>query len=229
VVIIVALAFLLGQEPGADQAKFAALAAEFDARERTLQLAASESSRAVAVIDWIRALFPLLDLISNLPPTGPHISWVKAREAQLAYDEIGGRWRIDDRVLDEAYKRHAKSAVADEIAWMIVKNGLSGECEGYVPCYAAGLDMLYGEYLRRHPRGAHRDEAFERISETLRIVLDDLLKRKDRDDFLSVPKDCVDLRQAALPLRAAIDGAAGGTVSEAWVLSNRLIGVCGPR
>ena len=223
--ILVVLALLFVPYQAGDEAKFARLAAEFDARDATLRRAASENSRAVAALDWIHALRAVADTASELPRDGAHMAWVNAHEAILAYDEIGGRWRIDDRVLKQIYERHAKSAVADELAWQIVRNGLSGECEGYVPCYAATLNMLYGEYLRRQPRGIHRDEAFERIEETLTIVVDDLLKRKERRDYLSLPEDCGDLQAGLRPLRAAVTGAGGGQRA-AIIMIDQLLALC---
>ena len=222
------MALLFGQEP-ADAAKFRALAAEFDARTATVQRAASDGSRAVAALDWLRALDAVLKAVPFERTAGPHEAWLKRYDDLIVYSEPAGQWLIGKDVFDRVYAEHATSAVADEIAWLAASNGLPGECEGYVPCYAASLNMLEGEYLRRQPAGAHRAQAFDRITEVLRIVFDDLLKRPDRNDFLSVPRDCKDLLQSAMPLRNAVDGAKDGTRTEALALSNRLISLCGNR
>ena len=227
-VIFLALALLFGQEP-ADAAKFRALAAEFDARTATVQRAASADSRAVALLDWLRALNDVLKAIPFERTAGPHEEWIRKHDALIIYSEPAGQWLIGKDVFDRVYAEHAKSAVADEIAWLAASNGLPGECEGYVPCYAGSLNMLEGEYLRRQPGGAHRAEAFARITEVMRIVLEDLLKRPDRNDFLSVPRDCPDLLQTAVPLRNAIGAARDGTKTEALALSNRLVSLCGNR
>jgi hypothetical protein len=225
VVIILALTVLLGQEPGAEQAKFAALAAQFDAREAAMRGATGTSGYAAATLEWMRALHNLLDVLGNLPPEGPHRNWIQSHDELLFYDEIGGRWRMGHLMLEETYERLSTTPVADEFAWLIVMNGLPGECEGYVPCYANGLDQIYGKYLRRHPRGAHRREAFDAIDDSLRNVVDDLLKRKERDEYLTVPRDCDDLLTGLRPLRAAVTGAGGGN-RDTITMIDQLIALC---
>ena len=219
---------LVGQIEGRDAATFARRAAELEARQATLSLAASEDSRAVAALDWLRALRGVLEAIPIARTDGPHQPWLKRHEDLLVYSEPAGQWLIGSDVIGEIYRRHAASAVADEIAWFAATNGLPGECEGYVPCYASILNTLDGEYLRRHPRGAHRAEAFDRLNEMLRIVVDDLLARPSRGDYLSVPADCGDLLASMRPLREAVAGAGGGK-SETMTLIDRLIAVCPAR
>ena len=92
---------------------------------------------------------------------------------------------------------------ADELAWQIVDNGLSGECEGYPPCYLSGIDLLEAEYLRRHPRGAHAAEAVERIrsSNTQSVAL---VRGSKRHEFFNPTTDCVDLLPPANAVRQAL-------------------------
>ena len=221
----VLLGLVIFQLAGRDPATFVRRAAEFDARTAALDRAAAGEGRAVAALEWLRALRTVLQAIPIERASGPHEAWLKTHDALVVYSEPAGEWLIGHDILDDIYEQHAASAAADEIAWLAVINRLPGECEGYVPCYAAGLNMLEGEYLRRHPRGAHRDEAFDQITESLRNVVDDLLKRPERGEYLTVPRDCDDLFNTARPLRAAVAGAAGAK-TEAMALIARLLAHC---
>lgn len=219
---------LFGQSPGGTAAIFNTRAAEFDARQKTLELAVARDAQALAALEWLRALKAVLEAIPFERATGPYESWIKAHENLIVYDEPGGRWLIGNDLIETMRDRYPDSPVSEDIAWLAVTNGLPGECEGYVPCYASKLNTLDGEYLRRHPRGAHRAQALAGIEEVLVIVLDDLLKRPDHADFLSVPRDCDDLLDGMRPLRAAVAGANGAN-TYAMTLIDRLIAQCPAR
>ncbi len=203
---------------------FAQRVAEFETREAQRK-SATGNARGAATLEWLRALRNVLQSIPNEPPAAAHQQWLQAHDELIVYSEPAGQWLIGYQMLLDLHTQHVRGPAADEIAWLTVINGIPGECEGYVPCYANGLNMLDGEYLRRHPRGAHRTDAFDRINESLRNVVDDLLKRKERDDYLSVPNDCADLLAGARPLRAAV-AAANGARTETMTLIGRLIAYC---
>ena len=74
----------------------------------------------------------------------------------MVYSEPAGEWLIVPDVIWKIHDQYRDAAVAEDIAWLAVQNGLPGECEGYVPCDAQGMNTLDGEYLRRYPRGAAR-------------------------------------------------------------------------
>ena len=190
-----------------------------------MERAPAGEAGAAAALQWLRALRAVLQSVPIERRAGPHEAWLKAHDELIVYSEPAGEWLISNNLIGGVHRQYAASAAADEIAWLAVINGLPGECEGYVPCYAAGLDQLAGEYLRLHPRGAHRTEAFDRINETLRIVVDDLLKRPDRVDYLAVPQDCGDLLNTAQPLKAAVLGA-NGKGTETIALLDRLLAQC---
>ena len=225
--IALALTLLVFQPGAPDGPSFAQRVAEFETREAQLKSTTGDA-RGAATLEWVRALRNVLQASPIEGPTPVQKGRLQSHDELIVYSEPAGQWLIGHQLLLDLHAQHAKSPAADEIAWLAVINGLPGECEGYVPCYAAGLNMLDGEYLRRHPRGAHRAEAFDRINESLRIAVDDLLKRKERDDYLSVPRDCADLLAGARPLRAAVAGA-NGARTETMVLVDRLIAYCPSR
>lgn len=225
-VVLLAVALVV-QMPGRDASTFVRRVAELElaAARKSFATSPDANANARATLAWLRALQNVLKAIPIERTSGPHQAWVKANEDLIVYSEPAGEWLIRHDLLFVVHADHAKSAVADEIAWLAVENGLPGECEGYIPCYASSLNTLEGDYLRAHPRGAHRLEAFDKIIESLRISLDDLLKRPDHADFLSVPRDCRDLLEGLSPLRAAVAGA-GGAGTEALRLVDRGIAVC---
>ncbi|HUQ89058.1 MAG TPA: hypothetical protein VM096_15980 [Vicinamibacterales bacterium] len=216
---------LAGQIEGRDAATFRMRVAQLDAAAATLKLARSEDSQAVASLQWLRALRDVLKSIPIERATGPHEQWLKTHDELVVYSEPSGEWLIRNDVIGDIHAKYATRPAADDIAWLAAVNGLPGECEGYVPCYASILNTLDGEYLRQHPRGAHRTEAFDRLNEMLRIVVDDLLRRPKREEFLAVPTDCGDLLASLQPLRAAVT-AANGAKTETMGLIDRLMAYC---
>ena len=226
IAVVIAL-MLASQMPGRDPSTFLRRVAELKLAEARKWDATSPdgNAKARATLAWLLALQNVLKAIPIERASGPHEAWVKANEDLIVYSEPAGQWLIRHDLLVVVHADHANSAVADEIAWLAVENGLPGECEGYIPCYASSLNTLEGGYLRAHPRGAHRREAFDRIAESLRISLDDLLKRPDHADFLLVPRDCGDLLEGLRPLRAAMVRA-GEDGTEALALVDRAIAVC---
>jgi hypothetical protein len=226
--MLLALFLLFGQIERRDAAMFLLRAAELDAREATLKLATSEDSRSVATLDWLRALRSVLKAIPFERANGPYEEWLKTHDDLIVYSEPSGEWLIRHDLIAGFHKRFARFPLGDELAWFAATNGLPGECEGYIPCYASILNTLYGEYLQQYPRGAHRDQALAGINETLVIVVDDLLKRPDRADFLKVPQDCGDLLASLRPLRVAVAGANAAN-AETMGLIDQLIAQCPAR
>src|SRR4030095_5747107 len=108
-----------------------------------------EDYRSVATLDWLRALRSVLKAIPIERATGPYEEWLKTHEDLIVYSEPSGEWLIRHDVIAGLHKRFAKFPLGDELAWFAATNGLPGECEGYVPCYASILNTLYGEYLQR--------------------------------------------------------------------------------
>lgn len=90
-------------------------------------------------------------------------SWPRARPDLVVYNEPGGMWMLRHEAIFDQHAKHHASTVADDLAWLAVTNGLPGECEGDTGCYLTRDNLLLGEYLRRHPQGAHVDSALTRI------------------------------------------------------------------
>ena len=142
------------------------------------------------------------------------------------FSEPAGEWLIVPEVIWQIHDTHRESSVADEIAWLAVTNGLAGECEGYVPCYAHGLNGLDGEYLRRHPRGAHVAEAVETTKGSLEQSLR-LLSEPDGKRFFDASHDCGDLTPPLSALRRALaESPASPAREETLSLADRLLAMC---
>jgi len=225
-VIVIVIVLLVLQVAAGEVDMFRTRVAAFNAATAQRAAATSSDARARATLLWLQALRDVLAVIPTDRAAQPqHRTWTDAHERSIEYDEIGGQWRINREIMRQAHKDHAGTAVADEIAWLAVMNGLGGECEGSVACYARGLNVLYGDYLRASPRGAHRPEAFESIASKLKMVVMDLLNRPDAPSFFNPQKECDALLLSMRPLRGAVI-AASGTKTETMTLIDRVISQC---
>lgn len=134
----------------------------------------------------------------------PYASWLAARKAFVTYDEPGGQWMLTNTAVWDIHAQQSATTSADEIGWFAVANGLSGECEGHLPCYLAAHNRLHGEYLRRHPFGKHAAEAVGVIKATA-----DLLTKPSISGAayqFDKKSDCRDVTQATDALTAAVQG-----------------------
>jgi hypothetical protein len=188
-----------------DAATFKARVAAFEVRERQLAEARGADPRGQAALAWLQALAQVLAAIPIERTDNPIFpSWLAAHDDLVIYSEPSGEWLIRHEVLRKVHDEHRRSHSADEIAWIGARTGISGECEGYVPCYVFGLNYREGEYLRRERNGRHRGEALAQIVETIQRIIGDLLSRPERADYLNVPTDCGDLTASLAPLRDAV-------------------------
>ena len=112
--------------------------------------------------------------LGAIPPGGsrhePYESWLVAHKTDLVLDDAGHRWMMSDAAIWERHARVSSTESGDDIAWFAVTNGLSGECEGRLVCYLSARNRLYGEYLRRYPRGTHATEAVDVIRSTADLL-----------------------------------------------------------
>jgi len=93
-------------------------------------------------------------------------SWITAHKTEIVYDAPGGRWMVSSEAIWNVQSKYASTSIADDLAWLAVTNGLSGECEGYLPCYLVARNRLHGEYLRRRAFGRHAADAVTVIRTT---------------------------------------------------------------
>jgi hypothetical protein len=134
----------------------------------------------------------------------PYAVWLASRKTDVVYDEPGGHWMLAPAPLWDMHAQQAKTTSADEIAWFAVGNGLPGECEGQVSCYLTVRNRLHGEYLRRHPVGAHAAEAMSVLRST-----GDLLGAPPKAGAaykFDKKADCRDLTTAVDALTSAVQG-----------------------
>ena len=165
----------------------------------------AETSGRLALL-WVRAMRRTLGAIPmTIDGTKhePYRTWLATHDADVIYSEPAAQWLMDTDDLWRLHDAHRQTASAEPLAWEVVTNGLPGECEGYPPCYLAGLDRLHAEYLRRHPRGAHAVEAVEQIRESNEQSVS-LATGAKASEFFNPATDCVDLVPKAASVRAAL-------------------------
>ena len=220
---------LLLQLAAADRgpAAFKARVAAFDARSRELAETRGVEARGKAALAWLESLRLVLAAIPFERTQNPMFkTWLDARSELVVYSEPAGEWFVRHDVIWKLHDEHRDSASAENIAWIGALTGIPGECEGYIPCYAYGLNAREGEYLRRHPGGRHTKEALKQIAETVDLSVDDLLARPDRADFLKVPDDCGDLVTSLTPLRESVAAVTDIAVNRTLIAIDRLRAHC---
>jgi hypothetical protein len=172
-------------------------------------------------VKWMLAGIPLSERGGE-----PHDPWMEQHRELIVYSEPAGEWLIVPDVIWKMHDQYRDALVAEDIAWLAVENGLPGECEGYVPCYAHGMNTLDGEYLRRYPRGAHVPEIIERVKGTLEQSVR-LMSAPDGKQFLNPATDCGDLKEPLIALRAAVAGSpANPDRDQALTLADKVLRMC---
>jgi hypothetical protein len=99
-------------------------------------------------------------------------TWVMQHDDDLIYSEPAGQWLVNSLRFWDLEQRHHGTALADDIAAAAAANGLSGECEGFLDCYASVLLTTDGRYLELYPAGAHTTAALQRIDDFLTRVIE---------------------------------------------------------
>ena len=216
------------QAQAIDPSAFARRVAALDAIAAEREVANSPEARAQAALKWLRAVQAVLELTPIETVDGPHRAWLKANADLVVYDEPGGAWLIRVEAFNRIHRENAATTVAEEIAWLAASNFMPGECEGDHACYLYGLNALKGEYLRNHPRGAHRQQALDRITEVTRIQVADLPTATEPSALFDAARDCDGVMRSLRPLRAAVAGA-GAAQTEAMRLLDRYLEFCPAR
>jgi hypothetical protein len=172
-------------------------------------------------VKWMLAGIPLADRDGE-----PHDPWMEQHRDRVVFSEPAGEWLIVPDVIWKLHDQYRDATVAEDIAWLAVQNGLPGECEGYVPCYAYGMNTLDGEYLRRYPAGRHVPEIVERVKGTLEQSVR-LMAEPDGRQFLNPATDCGDLKEPLIALRGAVAGSsASADRDHALVLADGILRMC---
>lgn len=225
VVIFLLLLQLTVAERG--PAAFKARVGAFEARSRELAERRGVEARGKAALTWLESLRLVLAAIPfERTPNPIFKAWLDTRTELVVYSEPAGEWFVRHDVIWKLHDEHRDSASAESIAWIGALTGIPGECEGYIPCYAYGLNAREGEYLRRHSAGRHIKDALEQIAKTVDLSVDDLLARPDRSDFLKVPDDCGDLLTSLAPLRESVAAVTDDAVNRTLIAIDRLRANC---
>jgi hypothetical protein len=190
-----------------DGARFGERAALVDALRRALEGERDVESAGQLALLWMQVLRRTLQAVPfGESKAEPYATWLAAHEPEAVYNEPGGLWIVSNDLAWRLHEAHRQARSADPLAWEIVENGLSGECEGYPPCYLAGFERLHGRYLREHPAGEHAKQAVSEIHESLDQI-QRLLAGPDGREFFNPATDCPDLVAAADTLRSILEHA----------------------
>lgn len=140
-----------------------------------------------------RAIARAAEAAMAKPDDATYREWIKSQGDQLVYDEIGGSWLVNTRQLWDMEAANHTLPVAEEIAWYAAEAPLTGECEGILSCHISVLRLTYGQYLDRHPNGAHTDAAVKAIAEGLDP---EFAKGQDKADKPEAKREIAALRSS---------------------------------
>jgi Bacterial SH3 domain len=154
-----------------------------------------------------QALASALDAIPIMKAdNAPYKDFTATHDEEIVYSEPAGQYFVRADKIWDLRKKHAKSPLADEIAWAAARTNLPGECEGYVPCYLYLFRETDGEYLNLHPFGKHAPEALKNLITYLQPIVADLKEKKiydgptDLSDRAEYTRHLADLRTIASKL-----------------------------
>lgn len=188
----------------------------FDLIERTSKRL--NEREAVARLALLR-LYALQDVLLSIPvresqlsadSQDPYQRWLTTHLDESSYDEPGGQWLVDPDYVLRVHEQYQNTKAADEIAWFHATNSLGGECEGYLPCYVARVDKLYGEYLRLHPKGQYARRATANIATNLAGSARSYI----REDFRP-EQDCAMLQELLKSLTSGLKGSSAADSADA--------------
>jgi hypothetical protein len=190
-----------------ERTSFAERAALVDSLKSAIEGERDAEAAGHLALLWMQVLRRTLEAVPFGESKGPpYAAWLAAHERDAVYNEPGGLWLVSNEVAWGLHDAHRKTGSAEPLAWEIVENGLSGECEGYPPCYLAGFERLHGRYLREHPAGDHAAQAVSEIHESLDQI-QRLLAGPDGREFFNPARDCKDLIAPADTLRSILEHA----------------------
>jgi Bacterial SH3 domain len=134
-----------------------------------------KDEKALAELEFAR-LVAMKRAVGQIPADyekgSPYDTWIKANEASLIYSDPAAVHFLKSQLLWDLQKKYNALPIAEAVAWEAANNPIGGECEGYVPCHLAALNMMLGRYVALYPRGAHADEALTSIAEDLKGLVD---------------------------------------------------------
>jgi hypothetical protein len=181
---------------------------DYDARVAVLamvdrELATGNEREILARLSLLR-LQALARVLEKIPfgkgEHQPYAALLRANSGKWDYDEPGGRWLVRHQAIVALHDEYHDTKSAESIAWFMLTTGLGGECEGYLACYVRVTNILGGRYLRWHPDGAHANEAVARV----KSLLDMLSTERLPPDSFEPRRDCKELMDAIVPLRAGV-------------------------
>ena len=163
----------------------------------------SRDARAELEFARLRALaLSIKFLAAGEQQSEPLKQWAAAHDSEIVYSEPSGEWYVRAELFWALQRRYAGLPVAERAAWEGAQTPMSGECEGYLPCYLYMEIETNGKYLKLYPRGAHADAALNALSEMLGQIVEGL--RESNSPYEVARADRANLRRSMAALRAQL-------------------------
>lgn len=153
--------------------------------------------------------------------TSPYKQFLKAHDKEVLYSEPSGEWLVRSELFWELHGRFIQQPIAEDIAWAAAKNGIPGECEGYINCRLYVLRAMEGEYLNFYPNGKYTRQALEITAASLGIMVADM-NNKDTFTPLADISDRAEFNRFLTELRTIISKVADIDKAKSLQQINRL-------
>jgi LysM repeat protein len=113
--------------------------------------------KALEYFDWEKSSKP------------PYQNWLTKLNQQhlIFFDEIQGRWLINQNVFWDLHDKYYPLPIADQIGWAAAEYPVGGECEGFLACNLQRLNQTVLKYLKHHPTGSAVEAACNKLVEFL--------------------------------------------------------------
>jgi hypothetical protein len=148
---------------------------------------------------------------------------IRADTSELAYGEPQGQWYVRADRFWALHDRNRALPIAESIAWHAANQQLPGECEGDATCIFGLGESTMGEYLARHPRGAHAPAALRELARLLAYVDE----QSRGSPFCTRTGANYTIKPAQITaLRRIVDASAGADRERASKLLQTLAGRC---
>jgi len=173
-----------------------------DLFEFVIRVSPPENSPDTATFDLFKLLaldHSVRSIMSYEPRDPAQRDWLRRHEDDLAYSEPAGQWMVRAELYWNLEAKHRGTPLAEQIAWTAANAGIPGECEGYIPCTLAILEITDGRYLQLYPAGAHTAEAMEHIDYPLQEIL------KPNTPYTTDPRESVQLHESVAKLSEIIE------------------------
>lgn len=129
--------------------------------------------------------------------TEPFKTWLSTHRSELVYSEPTDAYYLRFDLLWDLESKYRDVPFAERIGYEAAITELAGECEGYLACVIARLNLREGRYMDRYPNGVYANEMLNKIDAIVGQIASNLPSYKvPENDVQELNKELSTLRHA---------------------------------